>query len=221
MIELFKYATRELKGIWHERYKDICAKVSAVEDWRNTDEASDELLYRLIYDTNNGVAVVGQAFLTWPVRERPHVGVYRDMLARLKDGLNAQYPSNEIAKCRKVWKEVAGRPAPSIFNRIVAAFLPGKVSPVIFEHDFYDAYNKLLRGRYIKSINVIAGEDPWHSTNVQLMDQLRKLLPNEKYEGAVMDIDDYSRGMFVWGIHDYVDMDVWRILRDARDRANK
>ena len=107
-----------------------------------------------------------------------------------------------------------GKGAPSIFNRIVAAFLPGTVSPVMFENDFDDACEKLVNGGYIKSVQPRVGDDPWHSKNVQLMDQLRVLLPDGPCEGASMNIDDYSRGMFVWGVHEHINMDDWMIIRN-------
>jgi hypothetical protein len=48
------------------------------------------------------------------------------------------------------------------------------------------------------------------------MNQLRELLPDGNPETAVMPIDDYSRGMFLWGIHEQVNMEDWIILRNAR-----
>ena len=214
MIKLFKQAVKKLDPTWYDRYVDICEKVKAVNDWRDPNDARDDLIERLVYNTNNGVAKAGLAFSTWPA-PRPHVGEYRDLLARLKDGLNASNPSDEVAKCRDVYRELTnGNGAPSIFNRIVSAFLPGKVSPVMFESDFDDACNKLVQGGYITAVHEKVCEDPWHSKNVQLMDQLRELLPDGQVEGAVMDVDDYSRGMFVWGIHVDINIDDWIVLRD-------
>lgn len=214
MRNLFIRAVRDLEPTWHDRYKDICDKVSAVHDWRDPNDASDDLIDRLIYNTSNGVSSVGQAFTAWPT-PRPKVEKYRDLLGILKDGLSAKFPSDEVAKCRELFRKVTkGRGAPSIFNRIVAAFLPGKVSPVMFENDFNDACEKLVNGGYIKSVQPRVGDDPWHSKNVQLMDQLRVLLPDGPCEGASMNIDDYSRGMFVWGVHEHINMDDWMIIRD-------
>ena len=213
MINLFKAAVKNLDPTWHDRYKDICTKVSAVNDWRDPNDADDSLIERLIYDGNNGVSSVGQAFNAWP-HPRPKVGAFRDMLAQLKTGLSEKFPSDEVAKCRVMYKKLTKKKgAPSIFNRIVSAFLPGKVSPVMFENDFDDACNKLVQGGYIKAVHEKIGDDPWHSKNVQLMDQLRELLPDGHVEGAVMDIDDYSRGMFVWGVHANINMDDWMLIR--------
>ena len=214
MEKLFRRAVRDLEPTWHDRYKDICDRVGAVHDWRDPNDASDDLIDRLIYNTSNGVSSVGQAFTAWPT-PRPKVEKYRDLLAILKDGLSAKFPSDEVAKCRELFRKVTkGKGAPSIFNRIVAAFLPGKVSPVMFENDFDDACEKLVNGGYIKSVQPRVGDDPWHSKNVQLMDQLRVLLPDGPCEGASMNIDDYSRGMFVWGVHEHINMDDWMIIRD-------
>ena len=214
MFKLYRRAIQGLDPTWHDRYVDICERVKAVKDWRDPADASDALIERLFYDTDNGVAYVGQAFSAWPT-PRPDVGNYRALLAQLKDGLNAEIPSDKVAECRDMYKRLTkGRGAPSIFNRIVAAFLPGKVAPVAFENDFDDACNKLVQGGYITAVHERVCEDPWHSKNVQLMDQLRKLLPDGHVEGAAMDIDDYSRGMFVWGVHESINMEDWMIIRD-------
>ena len=214
MEKLFRRAVRDLEPTWHDRYKDICDRVGAVHDWRDPNDTSDDLIDRLIYNTSNGVSSVGQAFTAWPT-PRPKVEKYRDLLAILKDGLSAKFPSDEVAKCRELFRKVTkGKGAPSIFNRIVAAFLPGTVSPVMFENDFDDACEKLVNGGYIKSVQPRVGDDPWHSKNVQLMDQLRVLLPDGPCEGASMNIDDYSRGMFVWGVHEHINMDDWMIIRN-------
>ena len=214
MFKLYRRAIQGLDQTWHDRYVDICEKVKAVSDWRDPNEAADSLVERLVYDTDNGVAYVGQAFSSWPT-PRPDVGKYRDLLAQLKDGLTARFPSDKVAKCRDVYKELTKeKGASSIFNRIVSAFLPGKVSPVMFENDFDDACNKLVRGGYIEAVHEKEGDDPWHSKNVQLMDRLRRLLPDGHVEGAAMDVDDYSRGMFVWGVHESINMDDWMIIRN-------
>ena len=219
MVDLFRAAIRNLEPSWHDRYVDICLRVKAVKDWRDSADADDSLIDRLIYDSDNGVSSAGQAFTAWP-KPRPEVGKYRDLLAQLRDGLNARYPSDEVARCRKMYKALTkGRGAPSIFNRIVSAFLPGRVSPVMFENDFDDACAKLVKGGYITPVQEKIGDDPWHSKNVQLMEQLRTLLPDGPCEGADLDIDDYSRGMFVWGVHTNINMDDWIILRDAKVRG--
>lgn len=54
MRNLFIRAVRDLEPTWHDRYKDICDKVSAVHDWRDSNDASDDLVKRVIYDTSNG-----------------------------------------------------------------------------------------------------------------------------------------------------------------------
>ena len=219
MKNLFRCAVKDLVPTWHDRYKDICDKVRTVENWRDPNDASDDLIDRLIYNTSNGVSSVGQAFTAWPT-PRPTVETYRDLLVMLKEGLSSRFPSDEVAKCREVFRKVTkGKGAPSIFNRIVAAFLPGKVSPVMFENDFDDACEKLVQGGYIKPVHARVGDDPWHSKNVQLMDQLRALLPDGPCEGAVMNIDDYSRGMFVWGVHANINMGDWIIIRAANNRG--
>lgn len=97
----------------------------------------------------------------------------------------------------------------------MSAFLPGKVSPVMFENDFNDTCAKLVHGGHIQPVRERVGDDPRHSKNVQLMDQLRKLLPDGHVAGAAMDIDDYSRGMFVWGVHENINMNDWMIIRTA------
>ncbi len=216
MRNLFIRAVRGLEPTWHDRYKDICDKVSAVHDWRDSNDASDDLVKRVIYDTSNGVSSVGQAFTTWPA-PRPEVGAYRDMLAHLKDGLASRWPSDAVANCREEFRTITRRKgAPSIFNRIVSAFQPGRVTPVMFENDFDDACKKLAQGGYIEQGNfrLKPGDDPWYSKNVWLMDQLRTLLPDGPCEGALMNIDDYSRGMFVWGVHEHINMDDWMIIRN-------
>ena len=216
MINLYRRAMQGLDPTWHDRYIDICAKVKAVRDWCNINDASDALLEQLIYDVDNGIASAGQAFSTWPT-PRPNVGDYRDMLAQLKEGLNARYPADEVANCRNVFKRIThNRGTDSIFNRIVSAFQPGLVSPVMFEHDFDDVVIKLIQGGYIREIHIRPGDDPWYSENIQLMSQLRELLPDGQHEGLEPPIDDYSRGMFVWGVHVNINMDDWIVLRNHR-----
>lgn len=219
MVNLYKAAVRTFDSNWHDNYKDICEKVRAVNDWRDPNDATDGLIHRLIYDTSNGVASVGMAFNAWPT-PRPAVGEFREMLADLKAGVDARFPADEVAECRRMFRRLTGnRGAPSIFNRIVAAFLPGKVSPVMFENDFDDAYAKLVKGGYVTPAHVKIGEDPWYSKNVQLMEQLRRLLPDGHVEGATIDIDDYSRGIFVWGVHENINMDDWMIIRSKLGSA--
>ena len=213
MKNLYKRAIARLEECWPQSYKEICEKVKAVADWTNPAEAPDDLINRLIYEAKNGVASVGQAFSTWPA-PRPAAGKYREMLKHLKEGLDAKFPSDEVAKCRQEFKKVTkGKGPDSIFNRIVAAFLPGVVSPVIFEVDFEDAVKKLVQGRYVQPVRIRPGDDPWHSKNVQLMAQLRALLPDEPCEGARWPIDDFTRGMFVWGVHEDINMDDWMVLQ--------
>ncbi len=197
----------------------MCDKVRAVQNWRDSSDASDDLIRKLIYEGSNGVANAGQAFSAWPA-PRPAVEKYRDLLAMLKDGLSTKFPSDEVAKCRELFRKVTkGKGAPSIFNRIVSAFQPGQVSTVMFENDFDDACDKLARGGYInlEDFRVVPGDDPWYSKNAWLMGRLREFLPDGPCEGAVMDIDDYSRGMFVWGVHENIDMDEWMIIRRSLD----
>ena len=216
MLDLFRAATRNLDPTWHDRYVDICARVKVVNDWRDSGDADDDLIDRLIYDSNNGVSSVGQAFAAWP-KPRPEVGKYREMLALLKKGLGSKFPADEVAKCRAMYRRLTkGKGAPSIFNRIVSAFLPGKVSPVMFESDFNDACAKLVKGGYVTPVHERIGDDPWYSKNVQLMEQLRTLLPDGHCDGAKMNIDDYSRGMFVWGVHANINMDDWMILQRVK-----
>lgn len=219
MIDLFKAATRNLEPTWHNRYREICEMVRGVNDWCDPADANDNLINRLIYDTDNGVSSVGMAFTGWP-NPRPGVNSYRELLAQLKHGLSARYPADEVARCREMFRQLTnGRGAPSIFNRILSAFCPGKVSPVMFENDFNDACAKLVQGGYITEVRMRIGEDSWYSKNVQLMEQLRRLLPDGHCEGADMDIDDYSRGMFVWGVHYNINMNDWIILREVKRRA--
>lgn len=213
MINLYKRAIQNLDATWLDRYREICEKVKAVMDWTNPVVATDALIDRLIYNTDNGVAYVGQAFTSWPT-PRPAVGKYREMLQHLTDGLKAKYPSDEVAKCRQEFKKITkGKGADSIFNRIVSAFLPGVVSPVMFGADFNDACEKLVKGGYVKDLRVRVGDDPWHSKNVQLMKQLRDLLPDGPCESARWPINDYTRGMFVWGVHASINMDDWMLIR--------
>lgn len=215
MKNLYKRAILKLEESWPQRYKDICEKVNAVSDWTSPDEVSEDLINRLIYDANNGVAAVGQAFCAWPT-PRPVAGKYREMLQQLKVGLGARFPSDEVAKCRQEFKKITkGKGADSIFNRIVSAFLPGEVSPVMFDVDFEDAWRKLAKGGYIQPVREKPGDDPWHSKNVQLMEQLRTLLPDGPCEGARWPIDDYTRGMFVWGVHSDINMDDWMVVRGS------
>lgn len=214
MINLYKRAIEGLEATWPERYRDICSQVMAVHDWANPAEATDELVSRIVYDTDNGISSVGQAFVTWP-KPRPSVCCYRNLLQRLKDGLHAKYPSDKVAECRSEFKKITRkRGADSIFNRIVSAFLPGQVSPVMFESDFDDACAKLVQGGYINPVRARIGDDPWHSKNVQLMTQLRESLPEGAVDGARWPITDYTRGIFVWGVHHDVNMDDWMILRN-------
>ena len=216
MIDLFNVAVRNLAGTWHDGYRDICSKVRDVKNWNDPDDASDELIKHLIYDSNNGVSYVGMAFLNWPL-PRPSVGKYRKMLARLKDGFGKRYPGDEVLRCWEEFRRITdGKGSPSIFNRMVAAFQPGIVSPVMSENDFDNACYKLVKGGYVNPVRPMIGEYPWYSKNVQLMKQVRELLPDGHSETTVMPIDDYSRGMFVWGIHEQVNMDEWIILRNAR-----
>ncbi len=215
MKNLYKRAILKLEESWPQRYKDICDKVKAVSDWTSPNEVSEELINRLIYDTDNGVSSVGQAFSTWPI-PRPAVGKYREMLQHLKVGLGAKFPSDEVAKCRQEFKKITkGKGSDSIFNRIVSAFLPGVVSPVMFEADFEDAWRKLVKGGYVQPVREKPGDDPWHSKNVQLMKQLRDLLPDGPCEGARWPIDDYTRGVFVWGVHADINMDDWMVVRSS------
>lgn len=219
MIDLFKAATRNLEPTWHDRYKEICEIVGGVNDWLDPTDADENLIARLVYDANNGVSSVGMAFTTWP-NPRPGVDTYRELLVRLKNVPNARYPADEVKMCREMFRQLTnGRGAPSIFNRIVSAFQPGNVSPVMFENDFNDACDKLVQGGYVTAVRERIGEDPWYSKNVQLMEQLRRLLPDGRCEGADMDIDDYSRGMFVWGVHCNINMNDWIIIREAKRRA--
>ena len=215
MRRLYERVTRDLDPTWPERYRELCESVLAVPDWTNSDDAPVELINRLIYEHSNGVASAGQALTAWPTPYRPNVGEYREMLQHLKEGLNDRFPSDRVAECRREFRLITNnRGAPSIFNRIVAAFLPGKVSPVMFEADFYDAYEKLVRGGYINAIGPRVGDDPWHSKNVQLMNQLRDLLPDGEVYGVQCPINDYTRGMFVWGVHN-LNMDDWMLIRAA------
>jgi hypothetical protein len=213
MTNLYKRAILKLEADWPHRYKEICESVGAVCDWTDSDDAPDDLVSRVIYDTDNGVSSVGMAFLAWPT-PRPAVGKYREMLNHLKEGLGAKFPSDEVAKCRQEFKKITkGKGSDSIFNRIVSAFLPGVVSPVMFEADFDDAWKKLVKGGYIHPVREKPGDDPWHSKNVQVMRQLRDLLPNGVCEGARWPIDDYTRGVFVWGVHADINMDDWMVVR--------
>lgn len=98
---LFKAAVKQLDPTWHDRYMDICERVKAVNDWRDPSDAKDTLIERLIYEVNNGVSYVGQAFCAWPV-PCPDVGVFRNLLAQLKAGLIARLPSDEVARCREM-----------------------------------------------------------------------------------------------------------------------
>ena len=219
MKKLYKKAILKLEADWPARYRDICEKVKAVTDWMNPADAPDALIERMIYDTNNGVSSVGMAFSTWPT-PRPAVGKYREMLQHLKDGLVAKYPSDRVAECRKEFKKITkDKGSDSIFNRIVSAFQPGVVSPVMFEHDFDDACAKLDKGGYIEKEEIKAriGDDPWHAKNVKLMNKLRELLPDGPCEDARWPIDDYTRGVFVWGVHADIDMGDWMILRGSAD----
>lgn len=216
MRKLYGYAIRNLEANWPMEYQAICEKVRAVNDWTDPADAPDELISRLIYQSYNGVARAGQAFSAW-TNPRPEVGEYREMLNHIKTGLNARLPSDSVLKCRKEFSEITGgRGANSIFNRIVSAFCPGVVSPVMFEDDFKDACQKLVRGGYIRaeSIHEKAWEDSWYTRNVHLMEQLRQLLPDGPCEGARWPINDYTRGVFVWGVHADVNMEDWMILRE-------
>lgn len=227
MIDLFRKAMQsvcERSPNWYAAYKDICEKVESVNDWNDPEDASDALLHRVIYDADNGVASVGQALCAWPVPRRPSVNSYREMLNRIKDVRSAKYLSDAVAKCREEFLTITNGSGSSIFNRIVSAFLPGMVSPVMSETDFNLAWDKLVQGGYINDtgFRVRVGEDPWCSKNLWLMDYLRNVLPDGECEGAGVAIDDYSRGTFVWGVCKYIDMDDWIILRNAKSKvANK
>ena len=215
MQNLYERVTRDFDPTWTERYRELCESVLAVQDWTSPEGAPDELINRLIYELRNGVASAGQALTGWPTTQRPNVGEYREMLQHLKEGLNDRYPSDRVAICRQEFRVITNnRGAPSIFNRIVAAFLPGKVSPVMFEADFDDACEKLVSGGYINAVRPRVGEDSWHSKNVQLMNQLRDLLPDGEPCGSQFPINDYTRGMFVWGVHN-LNMDDWMLIRAA------
>ncbi len=216
MITLYKYALKNLghknnMETWPERYKDICKRVRAVKNWTNSADASDELIDEMIHVDHNGVSYAGRAIMHLP-NPRPSYSVYRRMLQQLKEGLQAKLPSDEVLRCRAEFIRITGRRTNSIFNRIVSAFLPGEVSPVMSEDDFNDACNKLVQAGFIEPVFLRAGDDPWHAKNVQLMKQLKTLLPDGPVEGARWAIDDYTRGIFVWAVH-MMDMDNWLIVR--------
>lgn len=226
MIDLFRKAMQsvcERSPNWYAAYKDICEKVESVNDWNDPEDASDALLHRVIYDADNGVASVGMAFNAWP-RPRPNVGKYRNLLNQLKDVQNFRYPSDEVARCRKDFFKITRGHGSAIFNRIVSAFQPGVVSPVMFEAAFDSAWRKLVQGGYIddSGFRIRIGDDGWYTKNIWLMERLREVLPDGQCDGGVIDIDNYSRGTFVWGVHSYINMDDWIILRNAKSKvANK
>ncbi len=220
MIKLYKYAIREyLKqeptgAEWPECYKNICERVRAVTDWTDPTNASDELINEMIYESNNGVSHAGQAYCRWDADVRPPVSEYREMLQQLKDGLQTRFPADRVRECREIFMRITGnKGVASIFNRIVSAFQPGVISPVMFENYFDDACAKLVAGGYIQPVRERIGDDPWYAKNVQLMKQLKTLLPDGSCEGAIWAIDDYTRGMFVWAVHT-IDMGNWMILRN-------
>jgi hypothetical protein len=218
MINLYRKAMQAVhreSPNWYAAYKDICEKVRAVNDWNNPEEASDALLKRVIYDTDNGVSSAGQAFNAWPL-PRPNVGRYRNLLNQLKDVQNSRYPSDEVARCRKDFFKITRGRGSAIFNRIVSAFQPGVVSPVMFEAAFDSAWRKLVQGGYIddSGFRVQIGDDGWYTKNTWLMERLREVLPDGQCDGGAIDIDNYSRGTFVWGVHKYINMDDWIIIRD-------
>ena len=218
MINLYRSAMRTVVPQWHASYREMCSRIAEVQDWRNPEQAPDAFLDDVIYRESNGVSSLGQAFLRFPVDERPPATAFRDAIQQLKEGLTGRYPADNVRTSREVFYRIAGgHRIASIFNRVVAGLVPDRVSPVIFNVDFQDAYDKLTNERdgYFQNVRVRLGEDEWFAKNVWLMSQIRARLPDGPCEGACEGadvIDDFSRGIFVWGVHE-TDWGEWQVLR--------
>ena len=66
---------------------------------------------------------------------------------------------------------------------------------------FNDAYQWLCQGGYIQNVDVPIGEDEWLLKNIHLMRRLKYWLADRNGDGGRLPIDDYTRGMFVWGVY--------------------
>lgn len=212
MINIFKVAMREVDPGWYSDYKETSETIAAVNNWEYPNQAPDDLLYKVIFERRNGIADVGQAYTAWPESKRPPAEKFRDALQRLKEGLNGRLPADNVAMSRKEFTKIAGKGIPSIFNRIVAGFAPDQVSPVAFDNDLENAYNRLIRGRYIGDWHQCPGDDPWYSRNAWMISKIKEQLPDGPCPDMNIEIDDYSRGIFVWGVH-LMNWENWEIIR--------
>lgn len=218
MINLYKYAMKKVTPKWHEDYKTVCGEIAQVRDWTDPGQASADFLNRIVYMDANGVASLGQALTTFPVDERPSAEAFRAAIQKLKEGLSGKCPSDNVSNSRQEFYEIAGgHHIDSIFNRIVAGLVPDRVSPVIFDQYFDKAYNNLTNANngYFSPGRVCPGDDKWYSLNVWMMNKIKEQLPDGPCEGACEGadvIDDFSRGIFVWGVHE-MDWSEWQVLR--------
>lgn len=217
MKRLFVAALEKTAPQWLPEYKATCERIAAVNDWNDPVEVPDDFLDFLIYENSNGISNAGMAFCTFP-KPRPAAGKYRNVLQRLKEGLEGKFPSDNVAACRDDFYKVAKKPVPSLFNRIVAGFAPDRVSPVIFDNYFEEAYHKLAANGFIGFGRVRPGDDKWYTENEWVMNAIKSKLPDGPVEGTDVVADCYSRGVFLWGVH-LMDMERWMIIQRSKSSA--
>ena len=201
--------TEEAK--WYPEYKEFTARVAGVKDWNNPADATTDLLKEMVYAGVNGVSKIVDALSFFPINKRPDVEVFRPIIAEIAAARNARLPEDVIKICREKFYKLAGRNTHSIFNRVVAAFMPDIVSPVVTPADFNDAYEKLCEDKFIPRTRVAPGGDDWFVLNAWVMKKLRELVPDGEFNDVGHGADNYRRGIAVWGVH-MLDMEVWKIL---------
>ena len=226
MRNLYRFALQRLVDIdasaltWHGRYSNVTARFSAVDDWTNPESATEEILNALIYEPDNSIAALQRPINGWAKNSRPNLNEYRNLLARIQNAFHATNPNDEFRKCREEFNRIVGRnDKASVFNRMVAALHPGKISPVAVMGDFDEAVEKLEYSGCIniEDVRVRLGDDEWCSKNIYLMQRLSELLPDGPYpfpntnDRLQLAIDGYSRGIFVWAVYKAPEAD-WRAM---------
>ena len=177
-----------------EGYKTFCEKVS------QANEAEDLSLKEWLYENvvymkeDNGVAPLGQNNQI-PERDRlkqdEFFQVLDDMLSAAKTpGAEVRYAEwkNCFSAAIKKKNEKA-KEQNYVFNRIIAAFFPAKVTPIPSAGGFKKIYTWMLENGFLNDEKK-AGD--WYGQNKAVMQALDEVF-NDRSE-----IDEYCKGCFAW-----------------------
>lgn len=192
---------------WYKEYKSFSQDIKKIKEnlkthdirdietyqgtsFKNSNNAYDDFIKRLIYDKSNGIASRGQSILSWEnLNKFKAAQGFDDVIKAIITN-----PNFETYKdLRKWWSSQNVGNNPVLVNRVVAACTTS-VSSTVDESRFHQTFEWLQKQDIIPTYDASEPQD-WYHKNIFALERVTEGLT------GMDDVDEYWISIFLWEIH--------------------